>query len=75
MKRPSWSSLRSIRPAQASTASSSMSAWRKFITRSSAARQSAIEPVLSTNQRSDCCTWLKAPTDHHQLAEASRPEK
>ena len=29
------------------------SAARKFITRSSVARQSAIAPVLSTNQRSD----------------------
>ena len=37
-------------------------ALRKLATRSNVARQSAMPEKLSTNQRSDDCTWLKAPT-------------
>ena len=36
-------------------------ASRSAMTRSSVARQSAIWSKCSTNQRNDCCTWLKAP--------------
>ena len=38
-----------------------MIARRKLATRNSVARQSAIELKLSTNQRSDDCTWVNAP--------------
>ena len=36
------------------------SACRKFATRSSVARQSAIALKLSTNQRSEACAWVNA---------------
>ena len=39
----------------------STSARRNEATRRSVASQSAIVLKLSTNQRSDCCTWVKAP--------------
>ena len=48
----------------------SASALRKLATRRNVARQSAMLEKLSTNHRSDVCTWLKAPTSHHQLTEA-----
>ena len=64
-----------MRPAPASTASRSSSAWRKFITLSNVARQSAMTPVFSTNQRSDCCTWLKAPTTIISSPKLNRPAK
>src|SRR5208283_4436217 len=38
------------------------SVLRKLATRRSVARQSAMLGKLSTNHRSDCCTWLNAPT-------------
>src|SRR6516164_2291848 len=38
------------------------SAPRKLATRSNVARQSAMLGKLSTNHRSEVCTWLKAPT-------------
>src|SRR5258708_36601530 len=38
-----------------------ISAWRKFATRSSVARQSAMALKLSMNHRSDDCAWLNAP--------------
>ena len=40
---------------------STTSARRKLATRSSVARQSAMVLKLSTNQRSEDCTWMKAP--------------
>ena len=62
VSRPSGCGARSNRSEPASKLSRSSSARRKSITRANVARQSAIGPVLSTNQRSAFCTWLKAPT-------------
>ena len=48
---------------------------RKLATRNSVARQSAMLEKLSTNHRSDCCTWLKAPTTIISSPKLIAPEK
>ena len=48
---------------------------RKRETRSNVARQSAMAGKLSTNQRSEFCTWLKAPTTIIRPPMVSLPEK
>ncbi len=50
-----------MRLSMSCSTSMSMTARRKLATRSRVARQSAMVLKLSTNQRSEDCTWMKAP--------------
>jgi len=45
------------------------------MTRDSVARQSAMALKLSTNQRSEFCTWLNAPTTIISWPKESWPPK